>query len=271
MVRAPVTVAVVVCRSAAIGREQDGEGVVQHAVADGLGDRRATGDRQCGAAQRAADRAGPPPWGGGRVPGGAGISQAAVGRCNRRRWTLDERQGEQAAADPGGQAPPGCRADGPAALLGAPQQPPASASAVLSVEVGGADAGLGQVELDVAGGVPVAGQGGDDGAGLLVAGGEQERRRAAVALHADGVEARLGVGRARRRRAAGRCRRSAGSGRSAAPGRGWSRGSGRGPGAARRRSPWSGRKPVALTITVGDDLLRSPSDHREHVAGRLGR
>ena len=51
-------------------------------------------------------------------------------------------------------------------------------------------------------GLPVAGERGDDRAHLLVAGEQQEGRRAAVALHADDVEAGVGVARARRRRAA---------------------------------------------------------------------
>ena len=57
-----------------------------------------------------------------------------------------------------------------------------------------AHAGLGEDEVDLAGGLPVAGEGGDDGADLLVAGAQQEGRRAAVALHADDVDALVGVG-----------------------------------------------------------------------------
>ena len=56
-----------------------------------------------------------------------------------------------------------------------------------------ADAGLGQHELDAPRALPVAGERGDDRADLLVAGAQQERRRAAVALHADHVDARVGV------------------------------------------------------------------------------
>ena len=95
---------------------------------------------------------------------------------------------------------------------------------------------------------PVAGERGDDGADLLVAGGHQERRRPAVGLHADRVVAGLGVGELVDAVRRARCRRSARSGRSAAPGRGWQ------PriGSRSRRSSaameWSGRKPVAATI-----------------------
>ena len=111
-----------------------------------------------------------------------------------------------------------------------------------------ADAGLGQVELDVARRRPVAGQRGDDRAGLLVAGGEQERRARGRSSSRRSRSSRARGGSARRRRAAARCRRSARSGRSAAPGPGWSRGSGRGRGAARTAMLWSGRNPVADTI-----------------------
>ena len=56
-----------------------------------------------------------------------------------------------------------------------------------------ADAGLGQHELDAARALPVAGERGDDRADLLVAGAQQERRRAAVALHAHHEDALVGV------------------------------------------------------------------------------
>lgn len=63
-----------------------------------------------------------------------------------------------------------------------------------SAEVGGANPGLGQLQLDVVGGGAVSGQGGGDGADLLVAGGHQKGRGPPVALHARDVEARLRVG-----------------------------------------------------------------------------
>ena len=56
-----------------------------------------------------------------------------------------------------------------------------------------AGAGLGQDELDTAGRVEVAGEGGDDRAHLLVAGAQQERGCSPVALHAGEEERGLGV------------------------------------------------------------------------------
>ena len=60
--------------------------------------------------------------------------------------------------------------------------------------VAAADARLGQHQFDAPRGLPVAGERGDDGADLLVAGAQQERRRAAVALHADDIDTGIGVG-----------------------------------------------------------------------------
>ena len=128
----------------------------------------------------------------------------------------------------------------------------------------------GSTKLDRAGGLPVAVEGGDDRADLLVAGAQQERRRAAVALHADDVDARVGVGElvdAVRRH---RCRRSAGSGRSAeraraAPrrgrrGRAAARPAARGRGGSRwwrspRRPPARARRramAIQLAVALGD-------------------
>ena len=70
---------------------------------------------------------------------------------------------------------------------------PQQAASAPRVAVDAADAGLGQHELDVASALPVAGQSGDDRADLLVAGAQQERRCAAVALHAHDVDARIRV------------------------------------------------------------------------------
>ena len=81
-----------------------------------------------------------------------------------------------------------------------------------------ADAGLRQDQLHAFGGREVAGDRCRDRPRLLIAGEQQEGRRAAVALDADRVEARLGMGElaiAVRRRPS---RRNAGSDRSAAPG-----------------------------------------------------
>lgn len=98
-------------------------------------------------------------------------------RAQAARWA-----GGQPAADPGGCWLPGRRT--------------AAAFRLRVVEGQGAeaDSGLGQVELDIAGGFPVAGERGDHGPGLLVSGGEKERRGATVALDADRVVARFGVG-----------------------------------------------------------------------------
>ena len=78
------------------------------------------------------------------------------------------------------------------------QQPPAApvcAVAGVGVEESGAaaDAGLREGQLDAAGGLVVSGQRGGDGADLLVAGHGQEGGGAAVALHADEVDAVLVV------------------------------------------------------------------------------
>src|SRR5690606_25451823 len=151
--------------------EEDREGVVEHAVADGLGD--GEGGDDAPPVTEAATAPGP---GGGGIHGkvhvvsgrdSAAAASAGGGRGQR------ERCGQQAAADAGRQADP---------LL------------LCLGQVGGAHAGLRQVELDVAGRLPVPGQGGGDRAGLLVAGGQQEGGGAAVALDADGVVAGLGVG-----------------------------------------------------------------------------
>ncbi len=106
--------------------------------------------------------------------------------CSRRL-----EHGEQTAADAGGQS----TGDATLTACGAgPQQPPSAApSSPGNGEVRGADAGLRQVELHVARSFPVTSQGGDDRAGLLVAGGQQEGRGTAVGLRADGVVARFGV------------------------------------------------------------------------------
>src|SRR5699024_12524638 len=52
-----------------------------------------------------------------------------------------------------------------------------------AAQVGGANPGLRQYQVDIVGGLLVAGQGGGDGADLLVAGGHQKRRGSAVAFH----------------------------------------------------------------------------------------
>ena len=127
--------------------------------------------------------------------------------------------------------------------------------------LGAADAGLGQHELDAARRLPVAGQRGDDRADLLVAGAQQEGRRAAVALHADHVDAGVGVRElvdAVRRHAT---RRSAGWGRSAVRARGRPRRGRRGRAAARRAASRSGRKPVAAITSSADDLALAVGEH----------
>ena len=94
---------------------------------------------------------------------------------------------------------------------GPPQQP------VAERRSRSADAGLGKHQANIVGSGEVAVDRGDHRADLFVAGGEKEGRRAAVALDADGVEARLRMARARDGRAAAPSRRSAGSDRSAGP------------------------------------------------------
>ena len=143
---------------------------------------------------------------------------------------------------------------GQAAAAAGGRQP--AAARVSGARPDAADAGLGQHELDAARALPVAGERGDDRADLLVAGEQQERRRAAVALHADHVDALVGVRElvdaVRRHRAAGvqvrvdqRSERRAASTRS-------SRSSRSSPSSAR-----SGRKPVAAMISSAsiDDVL----------------
>src|SRR5699024_6423804 len=63
-----------------------------------------------------------------------------------------------------------------------------------AAQVGGANPGLRQYQVDIVGGLLVAGQGGGDGADLLVAGGHQKRRGSAVAFHANNIEPGFGVG-----------------------------------------------------------------------------
>ena len=76
-----------------------------------------------------------------------------------------------------------------------PQQPPSRGlSRLVEESRAAADAGLGEGELDAGGGLVVTGEGGGDGADLLVAGQGQERRGAAVGLHPDDVDALLVVG-----------------------------------------------------------------------------
>src|SRR5207253_770946 len=133
------------------GLEQHGEGVVEHAVADGLGD----GERADDAP--AVERGWPPTRRSATVRPRRHLAAAAAG-------PLTGRGGDRRAAVGG----PGGRV-------------------AVQVHAAVADPGLGQVQLYVAGGVPVTGERGDDGAGLLVAGREQERGCATVALHADGV------------------------------------------------------------------------------------
>ena len=150
-------------------QQEDREGVVEDAPGDGLGDR-----------QRADDRPRPRE---GRVAK-AGALLERVRRC-----------AHAAAATSSCGEPAPQHADAGGGLGGAGR------------EAAAAHAGLGEDELDLAGGLPVAVEGGDDGADLLVAGAQQEGRRAAVALHADDVDALVGVGElvdaVRRHRAAG--------------------------------------------------------------------
>ena len=108
-------------------------------------------------------------------------------RCHRRRLTR-----------PGLQPQPGVagRASATARRRSRHRLPPAPARRssrrrVLDRSRHLADAGLGQHQLHVVGRRQVAGDRRDDRADLLVAGQQQEGRRAAVALDADGVEARL--------------------------------------------------------------------------------
>src|SRR5699024_2552898 len=63
-----------------------------------------------------------------------------------------------------------------------------------AAQVGGANPGLRQYQVDIVGGLLVAGQGGGDGADLLIAGGHQKRRGSAVAFHANNIEPGFGVG-----------------------------------------------------------------------------
>ncbi len=129
------------------------------------------------------------------------IANAATtpGRERCRRLVDD---GQQAAADPGRQTARRCLGRGVRGRAAA------AAARLLAVhEARRAHTGLGQRQPDVAGRLPVAGQRGDDRPGLLVAGGEQEGRRAAVRLGADRVVPGLGVAElvhaVRRDRAAG--------------------------------------------------------------------
>src|SRR5699024_12173592 len=63
-----------------------------------------------------------------------------------------------------------------------------------AAQVGGANPGLRQYQVDIVGGVLVAGQGGGDGADLLIAGGHQKHRGSAVAFHPNDIELGLGEG-----------------------------------------------------------------------------
>ena len=143
---------------------------------------------------------------------------------------------------------------------------PRAAAASAGAALRAADAGLGQHELDAARGLPVAGERGDDRADLLVAGAQQERRRAAVALHADHVDAGVGVRElvdaVRRHADPQECRLGSISGASArAASTRSSRSSRSSPSSAR-----SGRKPVAA-ITSSATISRSPSARTSRVAG----
>ena len=63
-----------------------------------------------------------------------------------------------------------------------------------AAQVGGAHPGFGEHQVDIVGGLLVAGQGGGDGADLLIAGGHQKRGGSAVAFHANNIEPGFGVG-----------------------------------------------------------------------------
>src|SRR5687768_823729 len=127
--------------------------------------------------------------------GVTGSAAAAAGLLVRagRHGEHGERGAEQSTGDAGRETPAGRhrfgRGGGAAAATAAGRD-----GVVPGDRVAVADAGLGQVELHVPGGGPVTVERGDDRAGLLVAGGEQEGRGTAVGLHADGVVAGLGVG-----------------------------------------------------------------------------
>ena len=128
-----------------------------------------------------------------------------------------------------------------------------TAAAARAAEVGGAHPGRGQHQLDVRGRCGVAGEPRGHRADLLVAGGEQEGRRAPVRLHADDEEALLGVGelaeavrldgaagvhvrvdeRREALRAPRRCRRARAGSRAACRGRGGTR-------SRSRRRRWRG-------------------------------
>ena len=150
--------------------QQDGEGVVEDAVPDGLGDREGGDDPPAAEPGRRPPRS--TATGAVRVIGSA----AAAAGLRLVPW-LDvtrqsQRRGSSPPADAGRQAPAR-----PAPRRSVPQQPPPSAIVSLSTT------GL-LLQTPVSGrsswtsraAVPVAGQRGDDRAGLLVAGGEQERR-----------------------------------------------------------------------------------------------
>ena len=118
----------------------------------------------------------------------------------------------------------------------------------------------------------VAGQGGGDGADLLVPGGQQERRRPPVGLHPDQVEALSGWASSRRR-AAARCRRSGSSGRSAAPARRVPPGRGPGPAAPRAACPGPGgtrsrRRPRPRPTRVSPSAGHGRPAPRRPSAGR---
>ena len=95
---------------------------------------------------------------------------------------------------------------------GPPQHPPPAALS----SVGAADAGFRQHELDAFRRRDIAGEHRHHRSRLFVSSRQQERRRAAVALHADDVEILFRDARARARRAGAPCRSCARSDRSAA-------------------------------------------------------
>ena len=63
-----------------------------------------------------------------------------------------------------------------------------------ATQIGGADTGFGQFEAYLVGSNWVAGQSGDDGADLFVAGSEQERWCPSLGFHSGNVEVLIGVG-----------------------------------------------------------------------------
>jgi hypothetical protein len=137
----------------------------------------------------------------GRRPRAAGVHRRAAEPVAHRARPADSRWSSEGSAAGPGLLVDWFRADGDRLkCCGRGRRRRAAATCaggdgvVVQDGVAVADAGLGQVGLHIAGRLPVAGEGDDDRAGLLVAGGQQERRRLPVGPDPDRVLAGFGVG-----------------------------------------------------------------------------